>query len=136
MNERRIARIRTLIKERAAEVIDRELADPRRGLITVTKVDVDREMASAKIYWSVLGDDAQIRTTERMLDSARGFVQKEIGKVLHTRTTPRVTFVFDETIAGAARLEEIFQELREERGESETDEPDEDPDGEPDPEPS
>lgn len=123
MNERRIARLQELIKIRAAEVIDQELADPRRaGMITVTKVELDREMMGCKIFWSVYGTEAQRRTSERLLADARGFVQREIGKVLHTRSVPKIAFVFDEGIEKAARIDEILREIREERDESVDDE--------------
>lgn len=125
MNERRIARLQELIKVRAAEVIDQELSDPRRGMITVTKVELDREMVACKIYWSVLGSDTQRRTSERMLDSARGYVQREIGAVLSTRTVPRISFIFDESIAGAIRIQELLEEIRTERGDDGEDQPDE-----------
>ena len=60
MNERRIARLQEVIKGRAAEVIAYELADPRAGLITVTKVELDREIATCKIFWSALGSEAEL----------------------------------------------------------------------------
>lgn len=116
MNERRIARLEALIKARAAEVIDRELADPRAsGLITVTRVELDREIATCKIFWSVLGGDSARSTSEKMLADARGFVQREIGRVLHTRTVPRVSFLFDESIEKAIRIDEILKEIQDER---------------------
>ena len=128
MNERRIARLQELIKARAAEVIDRELSDPRAsGLITVTRVELDREMMSCKISWSVYGNETQRRLSSQTLEAARGFVQREIGKVLHTRTVPRVSFVFDESIEESIRLDQIFRELREQRGESEPSDDSEEP---------
>lgn len=119
MQPRRIARLESLIRQRAAEVIDRDLADPRRGLITVTRAELDKEVTVCKIFWSVLGTDADRRTSARFLESARGYVQREVGKVLSTRTIPRLTFHFDERIEGSARIDQILHELRGERGETE-----------------
>jgi ribosome-binding factor A len=115
MNERRVARIEALIQQRVAEVIDRELKDPRRGLITVTKVRVDRELLTCKVYWSVLGGDADRARNERVLDGARGFVQREIAAVLRTRSVPRVSFAFDESISGAIRMQQVLDDLAAER---------------------
>ena len=117
MRERRIQRIQELIKERVAEVVDQELADPRRGLITVTRVKVDREMQVCNVFWSVLGDEKVRRLNEQMLDHAASFVQKEVARVLHTRTVPRVKFVYDESVEGAQRIDALLADLRHERGE-------------------
>ena len=118
MNERRIARLQQQIKARVAQVISRDMADPRRGLITITKVKLDREMINCKVYWSVLGDEKVRRKNERMLNHAAKFIQHEVAGILTTRTTPRVQFEFDKSIAGALRVEGILRELREARGEA------------------
>jgi ribosome-binding factor A len=115
MNERRIARIEDLIKRRVAEVVGTELNDPRRGLITITRVKVDKELATCTVFWSVLGDDTERRLNENMLEHATRFVQREVATVLHTRTVPRLRFVFDESIAGAIRVQGLLDELRRER---------------------
>ncbi len=117
MNERRIARLQQQIKARVAQVISRDMADPRRGLITITRVKLDREMINCKVYWSVLGDEKDRRKNKRMLDLAAKFIRHEVAGILTTRTTPQVQFEFDESIAGALRVEGILRELREARGE-------------------
>ncbi|MEZ5962364.1 MAG: 30S ribosome-binding factor RbfA [Planctomycetota bacterium] len=124
MQERRLHRLESLIKERVATLLLRDMADPRLGLVTITRVKVDRELSSCKIYWSVLGDEKQRRLNERTLAHAAGFVRREIASVLHTRSVPQVTFVFDESVTGALRVDAILKELREAR----RDEPDADED--------
>lgn len=121
MNERRIKRLQELIKARVAEVIAYELSDPRRGLVTITKVELDREVKHCKVYWSVLGDEKAQKLNARMLDHAAAFVQREVAAILHTRTVPKVRFVFDESIGGSLRVQGIIERLKKERG----DEPDE-----------
>jgi ribosome-binding factor A len=119
VRERRIQRLEELIKERVAEVLHRDMADPRLGLITVTRVRVDREVRTCKVYWSMIGDDKAIRLNERTLEHARGFIQHQVAAVLNTRTVPHVTFAFDESIAGAARIEAILKQIRPPASESE-----------------
>jgi ribosome-binding factor A len=115
MNERRIKRLQELIKARVAEVVSFELSDPRRGLITITKVELDREVSHCKVFWSVLGGEKERKLNSKMLDHATAFVQREVAAVLHTRTVPKVHFVFDESIQGALRVQGIIDKLREER---------------------
>lgn len=117
MNERRVNRLESLIKEKIATVLLRDMADPRLGLVTITRVKLDREMALCKVYWSVLGGEKERKTNERTLQHARGYVRREIASILNTRSVPAVEFVFDESVAGALRVESILKQLRDERGE-------------------
>lgn len=115
MNERRIARLQELIKARAGEVIAHELADPELGMVTITRVQLDKEMMMCRIYWSCLGGERDKERNAEVLGRARKFVRREIGAVLSTRTVPDVQFRFDESIAGAMRVDSILKKLREER---------------------
>ena len=115
VNERRIARLQELIKARAAEVVAHELADPELGMVTITRVQLDREMMMCRIYWSCLGGERDKERNAEVLGRARKFVRREIGAVLSTRTVPDVQFRFDESIAGAQRVDRILKQLREER---------------------
>lgn len=117
MNERRLARLQEQIKHRLAEVLQRDLADPKLGLVTITRVELDPEFTQCKAYWSVLAPNPAAEERARSdsaaaLARARGFCQRELGHGLHTRTVPHLEFVFDEGIAGAIRLNRLLHELR------------------------
>jgi ribosome-binding factor A len=115
MNERRIARLQEQIKQRLAEILQRDLADPGLGLVTITRVELDSEFTVCKAYWSVIGPPHARRDNEAVLQRARGFCQREMAKGLHTRTVPTLEWVFDEGLAGGMRVNELMRELREER---------------------
>lgn len=115
MNERRIQRIQALIKQRVAEVVDHELNDPRRGMITITRVEVDKDLQYCDVHWSVLGDDQVVKLNNRMLQFAAPYVQREVAKILHTRTVPRVRFHHDPGIEQAGKLDSLMHEIRSER---------------------
>ena len=115
MNERRIQRIQALIKQRVAEVVDHELNDPRRGMITITRVSVDKDLQYCDVHWSVLGDDQVVKVNNRMLQFAAPYVQREVAKILHTRTVPRVRFHHDPGIEQADKLDSLMHEIRSER---------------------
>lgn len=117
MNERRLARLQEQIKHRLAEVLQRDLADPKLGLVTITRVELDPEFTQCKAFWSVLAPNPAAEERARSdsaaaLARARGFCQRELGHGLHTRTVPHLEFVFDEGIAGAIRLNQLLHELR------------------------
>lgn len=112
MNLRRVARVAERIREEASNIILYELTDPRIQFVTITKVDLSKDLRHAKIYVSVLGDEAKQRTTLRGLASARGLVQSRIGKSLGIRDTPLITFEFDPTIASAIEISRLIDQAR------------------------
>ena len=116
MNDRRLARLAEQIKQRLATTLQRELADPKLGLVTISRVELDKEFTQCKAYWSVLApngkEDAARRASTEVLERATGFCQREIGAVLHTRSVPRLQFVFDDGVAGAIRMRELLKDLK------------------------
>jgi ribosome-binding factor A len=115
VNDRRLQRLQEQIKARIAEVLQRELQDPKLGLVTVSRVELDREFTQCTVHWSVLGGDKEQRRTQGALQRARSFVQRAVGETLHTRTVPRLLFVFDPSIVGAVRMQGLLGELQRER---------------------
>lgn len=115
MNERRLARLAEQIKQRLAQVLQRELADPKLGLVTITRIELDKEFTQCKAYWSVIAakgkEDIARRESSQVLERATGFCQREIGAVLHTRSVPHLEFLFDEGIGGAIRMQKLLKEL-------------------------
>ncbi len=115
MNERRIQRLQEQIKARLAEVVLRELAEPKLGMVTITRVELDAEFTQCKAYWSVIGDEKQQKESAAALRRARGLCQRLIGQAVHARSVPHLEFVFDQGIGGAIRLNQLLSDLGEER---------------------
>ena len=115
MNDRRLARLQEQIKESLALVILRDLADPKLGMVTITRVEVDTEFTQCKAYWSVLGDDKARRENEGVLRRARGLCQKVIAKAIHTRSVPHLEFVYDEGLTAGIRVNKLLEDLKHER---------------------
>ncbi|MCA9320274.1 MAG: 30S ribosome-binding factor RbfA [Planctomycetes bacterium] len=107
----KIERLQQVIKFKVAQVIMRDLADPRLGLTTVTKVKLAKDLSHCTIYYSVLGEDAEKSRTAHALADARGFVQREVAGCLRTRTTPHIDFKFDESIEGSARVSALIRDV-------------------------
>ncbi len=121
----RLQRVNQLIREEISLLIQRELKDPRLGFVTVTEVDVTKDLRSAKVYVSVLGSEAQLQASLQALESARGFIRNWLVPRLRMRTVPHFTFHPDRSMAHAAHIQTVLEELKTE----------ERPAGEPDPEP-
>ncbi len=112
MNER--------IKELIGEVVLNRLKDPRVGLVTITSVTVSPDLATAKVYFTVMGDEEVRAETRKGLDSARSFLRKTVANELKLRHAPELRFVYDDTLDRAMRIDETIEGLR--RGDKTNDE--------------
>ena len=102
-----------------SQVIQRELDDPRLGLVTVLSVEPTEDLKEAKIYVSVLGPRGDRSKAIHALESARGLVQRELGKNLETRNTPILRFIVDDSQDRISQIEALIDEAnREDREES------------------
>ncbi len=110
----RIDRINQAIKEEISRIIHLEVKDPRLQFVTVTHVEVTRDLQHAKVYFSVLGNTAKVKEAQQGLDSARGFIRKLVGERVRLRYTPQIDFIFDETIEYSARIEETIERIKNE----------------------
>lgn len=111
MASRRAARVAQRIKEEASQVVLYELRDPRIGLVTITKVDVSRDLRHAKIYFSVLGSENKRRTVERGLASALGLVRTRIAQSLQLREAPSISFHFDPSVEKAIEISKLIDQV-------------------------
>lgn len=115
MNERRISRLQEQIKHCLAQVLLRDLGDPKLGMVTITRVELDSEFTQCKAFWSVIGDDKQQKQSAGVLRRARGLCQRAIGKAVRARSLPHLEFHYDQGISGAIGLNQLMAELSKER---------------------
>ncbi len=107
----RVERIEEEVKKIVSKAIDRDLKDPRlTGLISVTKVDVSRDLKYCKIYVSMLGVADQKEAMDALKSSA-GFVRREIGANIRMHSTPEVKFEFDDSIEYGNKIQKMINDL-------------------------
>ena len=107
----RVERIEEEVKKVVSKVIDRDLKDPRlNGMISVTKVDVSRDLKYCKIYVSMLGVADQKEAMDALKSSA-GFVRREIGANIRMHSIPEVKFEFDDSIEYGNKIQKIINDL-------------------------
>lgn len=106
----RIGRITTLLQRGVQRHIERSLHDPRiRGLITVTKVEVDRDLTHASVHVSVIPAE-RAELTMKGLVAASGRIRSELGRKLDIRRMPRIAFVRDDSIKREAELDAAIRD--------------------------
>jgi ribosome-binding factor A len=115
----RLQRVNQLIREEISHLIQRELKDPRLGFVTVTEVDVAKDLRTAKVYVSVLGSDSQWESSLQALESARGFIRSWLLPRLRLRSVPHLTFHPDRSMAHAAHIQTVLEGLKTEERPSE-----------------
>ena len=112
MDTKRSDRLAELLLEDVAELLNREVNDPRIVPVTLTGVNVSRDLKHARIYFSLL--DASRNRDEVLggLRSATGFIRARIAKRLNVRFVPTIEFLYDEASANAERIENLLREVK------------------------
>ena len=110
MAAERMRRVDEAIRQVVADALAGELADPRVGFVTVTDVKTSPDLRNARVFVSVLGDEAVRADSLAGLRSAHGLLQRRIAAELHLKRTPALEFVYDPTIDRAQRVESLLRE--------------------------
>jgi ribosome-binding factor A len=116
MSTGRMRRVDEAIRQVIGEAAG-ELKDPRVGFVTVTDVRTSADLAHARVYVSVLGDEPLRESTMEGLSSAHGYLQRCVASELHLKRTPTLTFVYDDTTDRALRIDALLEQtVHDERG--------------------
>jgi len=110
---RRADRVAEAIREEVATFLANEAKDPRISkLVTVTGCEVTRDLRHAKVFVSVMGTDAERAETFEGLASVATHLRSRVGRALRLRLAPEITFRPDESIARAARIEDLLASIK------------------------
>jgi ribosome-binding factor A len=91
-----------------AGLLQEELKDPRLGMISVSGVEVSRDLAHARVYVSVLGGEETVDETLKVLNKAAGFLRHQLGQRMRLRVIPQLRFLYDESLAEGARMDALI----------------------------
>jgi ribosome-binding factor A len=105
-------RVADQIRGELASLLAREVHDPGIGFVTLTRVQVSPDLQLARVYYTALGDEKARAATAQALDRATPFLRRQIGARLRLRRTPDLKFVYDPSIAGQDRIEQLLKELQ------------------------
>lgn len=111
MKHKRSDKVAETIHETISAILSRGLNDPRIGFVTIIAVDVTDDLHLAKVYFTVIGDEAAKRNTEIGLNSAKGYIRRELGKVLTLRLLPEIAFCYDHSQEYGNRIDSILKEI-------------------------
>ncbi len=115
MEGKRSEKVADLIRKEISGMLLKNLKDPRIGFVTITRVAVSADYRLAKVYFSVMGTSEDRDRSTEGLNSARGYVRKELGRRLTLRYIPDIIFRYDPSVEYGIHMEEVFHHLQEER---------------------
>ncbi len=104
-------RVGDQLRAELAQLLAREVHDPGIGFVTLTRVHVSPDLQSARVHYTVLGDEKARANSAKALGRATPFLRRQIGSRLRLKRTPELQFLYDNSIAGQDRIEQILNEL-------------------------
>ena len=110
MSKYRIERINETIKEVLSEIVLNDIKDPRVGLVTIVSVSVARDLATARVHFSVMGDQEQRDMSMKILKGASGFMRHAIASAIDVQHAPELRWVYDDSLDRAFRINEVLRE--------------------------
>jgi len=110
----RIKRVNEACREALGEIIQEKMKDPRVGFVTVTNVEVTNDLRQAKVWLSIMGTEEEAEAIMEVLEKARGFLRRELGKRVRMRYTPELKIYLDRGPEISERVQGILHHLEEE----------------------
>ena len=109
---KRVQRVGDQILREIAVLLLEKVKDPRVRGVTLTGIRLSNDLKEARIFYSFMGDAGELKRIHGGLESAKGFIKREIGLRLALRYVPAITFVHDSSLERASQMEKIFEKLR------------------------
>lgn len=110
---KRSDRVAQELKKEVAVILQREVKDPRIGMVTVSDVEVSRDLAYAKIFVTFLFDNNQEAIVQGMkgLEKASPYIRSLVGKVMRLRIVPELRFIYDESLVEGMRMSNLVSNV-------------------------
>lgn len=112
MTGRRADRVAEAVRDVIAELLLRDIKDPRIGMVTLTTVELTDDLRHGRVYFSCVGDETARQRSLSGLQSAAGFIKAQVTRRLKLRYAPELRFVFDPTLEVADRLASLLKNAR------------------------
>lgn len=117
MKAPRAQRLARQLQQEIAMIIQRELKDPHVGFVTITRAELSKDQAYAKVFYSCLGPREERQRSQEALERSTGFIHGLIKKRFRLKVIPQIQFRYDESIAGSIALSDMLDHLEEPSGE-------------------
>jgi ribosome-binding factor A len=104
-------RVAEQIRSELAMALARDVHDPDLGFVTITRVQVTPDLHQARVFFTVLGDEKAQKASARVIERQAPFLRRQIGARLRLKRVPELKFIYDESIAGVDRIEQLLNDI-------------------------
>ena len=111
MANKRQKRVADQLREVLSELVSLEARDPRLAGVTIMDVAIDRELMYADVYVSSLEGEEARPNVMLALESAQGYLRRELGRRIRLQRTPELRFAWDEALAYGEHIESLLESL-------------------------
>jgi ribosome-binding factor A len=111
MSSVRVQRVRELLKRQVGEILRRELPPSDGGIMTVTDVEIGKDLQMATVFVGIIGNATQIKNGMELLQKERKRIQGLVGRAVVLKYTPQLRFVLDESVSRGNRVLDILAEI-------------------------
>jgi len=111
---KRSDRVSHLIHRAVSNIIENDLWDRRIGMVTVTGVELEKNLKNAQVYVSVLGDDQAIELSIDTLNNASSFIRARLGEKVYLKYTPAIKFCYDSSVVNGMHIDKLINEINRE----------------------
>ena len=115
MSKQRPERVQEALRQEISRIVQGEMKDPRIGFITITKVDLTKDLRYARVYFSILGEDKDKKLALRGLNSAKGYMKGLLADRIKLRFMPEIAFAIDESLEHTKHIYDILDKIKKER---------------------
>jgi ribosome-binding factor A len=109
---KRSEKVAEAIHEEVSALLVKGIKDPRVGFVTVTAAKVTDDLSLATIFFTVIGNDEEKKAAEVGLNSAKGFIRRELGKIMRLRHVPDLVFRYDKSLDYGNRIDGLLRQIK------------------------
>lgn len=121
MESQRAHRVGDQIHKEISALLIKGLKDPRIGFVTITAVEVNSDMSLARVYFSAMGSDAEVKNSEKGLKSSASYLRRELAKRMRLRFVPELVFELDRSLAYGNHIETLLRQIQTEHTDDQDD---------------
>ena len=121
MSTQRPGRVQEAMRQEISKIVQGEMKDPRIGFITITKVDLTKDLRYARVYFSILGEDKDKKLALRGLNNAKGYIKGLVADRIKLRYMPEIAFAIDESLEHTKHIYDILDHIKKERSDAKGD---------------
>lgn len=115
MSSPRPERVQEALRQEISRIVQNEMRDPRLGFLTITAVDLTRDLRYARVYFSVLGEEKDKKLALKGLNSAKGYIKGLLSDRIKLKFMPDIEFKIDESFEHTKKIYDILDKIKKEK---------------------